>query len=102
MTMNHQQQQQPSSMYWASQARTCGARDLGHLCKECKQPFSQLGEPLTVRRGGRIELRYHSSCFSGAADPRSQPSSSFNTTTHQLSGSAPKAAFHKMRTTSQF
>ena len=41
------------------------------MCKECKKPFISLNETIVLRRGGRIELRYHKKCFSGHADPRS-------------------------------
>lgn len=53
--------------------------DLGHVCKECKKAFTKLSEQIAIRRGGRIELRYHTECFSGQADPRTQKSSTFNT-----------------------
>ena len=47
-------------------------KDLGHTCRECRRPFTTIGEPLTERRGARISNRYHAECFSGFADPRSQ------------------------------
>lgn len=91
------------SNYWASQPRPAEPRDVGHLCKECKCAFRAVGEPLVVRRGGRIELRYHDKCFSGTADPRTQASSSFNTTyTGQIAEAAPQRMFRKMRTSSHF
>uniref|UniRef100_A0A7S1LEE0 Uncharacterized protein n=1 Tax=Neobodo designis TaxID=312471 RepID=A0A7S1LEE0_NEODS len=94
----------PTTAYWASQARSCEPRDVGHPCKECKRPFQRVGEPLMVRRGGRIELRYHEQCYSGSADPRTQASSSFNSSQHAaaLSAAAPALPFRKMRTSSHF
>lgn len=90
--------------YWASQSRPCEARDVGHPCKECKRPFTQVGEEITVRRGARIEMRYHSACFSGDDDPRTQSASSFNTTAlgSQVRDAAPLLPFKKMRTSSHF
>jgi hypothetical protein len=92
------------STYWASRPKSCEPRDVGHVCKECKKPFTRVGEHLMVRRGGRIELRYHAGCFSGSDDPRTQEHSSFNTTQlgAQVRETAPSQAFRKMRTSSQF
>lgn len=52
-------------------------------------------------RGGRIELKYHESCFSMIADPRSQPTSSANVGKFvgELKGTrAPEELYRKMRT----
>lgn len=52
-------------------------------------------------RGGRIELRYHQSCFSTHPDPRSQPASSANVGkfVDSLKGTeAPEELYRKMRT----
>ncbi|CAM9433492.1 unnamed protein product [Sphacelaria rigidula] len=52
-------------------------------------------------RGGRIELRYHESCFSMIADPRTQPASSANVGkfVQSLKGTeAPQELYRKMRT----
>jgi hypothetical protein len=61
-----------NTIYWAYEFRPTNRTDLGHMCKECKKPFTSLNEIITIRRGGRIELRYHKNCFSGYADPRSK------------------------------
>lgn len=78
---------------------------MGHTCRECKTPFSRIGEPITERRGARTSMRYHAECFSGFADPRSQASSSMHT--GNLAGTqmiaAPKSkAGSKMCTGSHF
>ena len=91
--------------YWDYQHRTVQRQDLGHVCKECKRPFTTVGEPLTERRGARISMRYHATCFSGYADPRSQVSSSHHV--GQLSGTQHNAApggkaGGKMRTSQHF
>ena len=92
------------SGYWDYREREATSRDLGHSCRECKLAFSHIGEPIAVRRGARIEMRYHVACFSGAADPRSQNGSSY--TTGHLAGTQshlpPAQPFHKMRTASHW
>ncbi len=35
------------------------------------------GEEITIRDGRKMRLFYHTTCFSGSADPRTQPHSSF-------------------------
>eukprot|EP00392_Amoebophrya_sp_AT5.2_P010235 g10288.t1 len=90
--------------YWDYQHRQALRSDLGHMCRECRKPFTRVGEPITERRGSRISTRYHAECFSGYADPRSQARSS----THEgnLVGTqyeaAPDQVFNKMRTGSHF
>ena len=58
------------SAYWAYEIRPLEKCHIGHTCKECKKPFTNLSESIAIRRGGRIELKYHLKCFSGEADPR--------------------------------
>eukprot|EP00667_Euglena_gracilis_P022530 EG_transcript_25105 len=90
-------------MYWASSTRAVEARDLGHTCRECKQKFNRLGETIVIRRGGRIEMRYHEACFSGDDDPRTQAhSSAQDRWDGHVSAAAPKEMFRKMRTASHF
>ena len=91
--------------YWDYQHRTVERADLGHKCRECKRPFTTIGEPLTERRGARVSMRYHAACFSGFADPRSQLGSS----THvgglagtQLDAAPSSKAGSKMRTGRHF
>lgn len=90
--------------YWDFQHRTVQKKDIGHMCRECRQPFTKVGEPLTERRGARTSMRYHAECFSGFADPRSQVRSSHHEGT--LSGTqmdaAPAGRFSKMRTDTHF
>ena len=94
-----------NTSYWDFQHRAATMKDLGHTCRECKEKFTRIGEPLTERRGARTSLRYHAECFSGFADPRSQASSSAHI--GALAGTQLKAApLHKagskMRTGSHF
>ncbi len=87
--------------YWEWKVRKCRREDLWNTCRECKQPFTKLGENLSVRRGGRIELRYHEECFSGIADPRSQAGSTANKGKYAAAlskTSAPRLPYSKMRT----
>ena len=91
--------------YWDYQHREATRADLGHRCRECKQPFRRIGEPMTERRGARVSMRYHASCFSGFADPRSQAESSHHT--GRLAGTQhvaapPGKASGKMRTSAHF
>lgn len=93
-----------ATLYWSSQRRAVEKRDLGHKCRECKQPFGELGEAIAVRRGARTELRYHVRCFSGTDDPRTQAASSFRS--GKWLGSqgttAPRDPYRKMRTQSHW
>ena len=91
--------------YWDYQHRSVAKADLGHKCRECRLPFTTIGESLTERRGARVSMRYHAACFSGFADPRSQVASS----THvgelrgtQLDAAPSGKAGSKMRTSSHF
>ena len=91
--------------YWDYQHREATKADLGHRCRECKLPFQRIGEPMTERRGARVSMRYHASCFSGFADPRSQAESSHHV--GRLAGTqhvaAPQGkAGGKMRTGAHF
>ena len=90
--------------YWDYMHRSTTRADLGHRCRECKQPFSRIGEPLTERRGARVSMRYHAECFSGYADPRSQASSSAHVgrLAGTQFGAAPASTSRKMRTAAHF
>ncbi|KAI9000067.1 hypothetical protein BC832DRAFT_563414 [Gaertneriomyces semiglobifer] len=44
-------------------------------CRECKR-LIPTNAPLVARDGRKIRLFYHPECFSGDADPRTQPRSS--------------------------
>ncbi len=91
--------------YWDFQHRAVTAKDLGHTCRECRLPFTTVGEPLTERRGARISSRYHAECFSGYADPRSQAGSSHHTghlAGKQMDAAPARKATSKMRTGSHF
>ncbi|CAM9822649.1 unnamed protein product, partial [Choristocarpus tenellus] len=87
--------------YWDFAFRLLSKNELGHKCRECRQPFADTNDVIAVRRGGRIELRYHEQCFSGLADPRTQPASSANMGkfSNSLRGTeAPHEMYRKMRT----
>jgi len=92
------------TQYWDFQHREAQRNDLGHKCRECRMPFTMIGEPITERRGARVSMRYHAECYSGYADPRSQLSSSHHQGT--LKGTqlpaAPAGPFAKMRTAAHF
>eukprot|EP00966_Prymnesium_polylepis_P056881 1316499-Prymnesium_polylepis.1 len=91
--------------YWDYQHRAVTRSDLGHKCRECKMPFTTIGDALTERRGARVSMRYHAECFSGFADPRSQCSSSHHTGSlagHQLDAAPSTKAGSKMRTAKHF
>jgi hypothetical protein len=91
--------------YWDFCHRAAGKKDLGHNCRECRRPFTRIGEPLTERRGARTSNRYHAECFSGFADPRSQAGSSFHTgrlAGSQLAAAPQQKAGSKMRVTKHF
>ncbi|CAM9439576.1 unnamed protein product [Chrysoparadoxa australica] len=94
------------SMYWDSRPRPMLVKDLGHHCRECRQPFTSLKEgDIMVRRGGRIELRYHLKCFSGENDPRSQHrgTAQEGQWVSLLKGTkAPNEMYKKMRTRSHW
>ena len=72
--------------YWVA-SHTVATRT-GWCCRECK-PVITKGEPIVVRDGRRIRFFYHERCFSGIADPRSQPHSSFASGRWDLPDTAP-------------
>ena len=67
----------------------------GNKCRECKE-YINIKEPIVIRDGRKIRLFYHSKCFSGTADPRSQPNGAFSQDKFGgvLSPSAPKEKGH--------
>jgi len=91
--------------YWDFQHRACEKKDLQHTCRECRMPFTKIGEPITERRGARISTRYHAACFSGFADPRSQCRSSHHEghlSGTQLGAAPSNKCGSKMRTSCHF
>lgn len=93
------------TLYWDYAHRQVERQDLGHCCRECRLPFTSLGEALTERRGARLSMRYHAACFSGYADPRSQVGSSHHTgrlSGTQLDAAPGSKAGGKMRTSQHF
>eukprot|EP01084_Bolivina_argentea_P101048 181234_1 len=101
----HRECRGEDTRYWEWKVRKCRRDDLWNTCRECKQPFTKLGENLSIRRGGRIELRYHEGCFSGIADPRSQAGSTANKGKYAAALSktaAPRLPYSKMRTSSHW
>eukprot|EP00954_Amorphochlora_amoebiformis_P021072 1343963-Amorphochlora_amoeboformis.AAC.2 len=76
-----------------------------HACTIIKKAFTKIGEAICIRRGGRIELRYHLSCFSGMADPRTQANSSAHSGKWAKTVAktrAPNGKYRKMRTSSHW
>ena len=63
-----------SDDYWTV---STGTANRTFTCRECKKTINK-GQPLIARDGRKIRLVYHEGCFSGDADPRTQPASSFN------------------------
>jgi hypothetical protein len=59
--------------YWTVSKATSNRHGL--TCRECKGYINK-GEEYVARDGRRIRLLYHTNCFSGDADPRTQESSS--------------------------
>ena len=93
------------TQYWDFQHRAVEKHDLGHRCRECRMPFTSIGDPLTERRGARLSMRYHAACFSGYADPRSQATSSHHVGVlagSQLDAAPGAKAGGKMRTSQHF
>ncbi len=52
----------------------------GWTCRECKRGIG-MGESYVSRDGRKLRFYYHISCFSGEADPRTQPTSHSYATT---------------------
>ena len=71
------------------------ASRFGHMCRECHRAI-ELGEDIIYRDGRRIRLMYHTKCFSGDADPRTQTGSSFN------AGRMPRSSFSAKAPLSKF
>lgn len=92
--------------YWDYALRDAGEKDIGNVCRECKRPFTTLGEQIVERRGARVALRYHRACFSWEADPRSQENGTFHkgkwARSTVFSDQAPEQRFPKMRTATHF
>ena len=63
----------------------------GNKCRECKE-YINIRDPIVIRDGRKIRLFYHTGCFSGSADPRSQPNGAFSQDKFEgvLSPSAPQ------------
>ena len=67
----------------------------GNKCRECKE-YINIRDPVVIRDGRKIRLFYHTKCFSGSADPRTQPNGAFSQDKFGgvLSPSAPKEKGH--------
>lgn len=63
-----------STEYWTVSK---GVANRTFTCRECKKTINK-GQELVARDGRKIRLVYHTDCFSGDADPRTQPNSSYN------------------------
>jgi len=57
-----------------------------------------------IRRGGRLEFRYHQGCFQGGGDPRQQELGTFRRGkwVGKIQEQPPRGQFSKMRTTSHW
>lgn len=58
-------------------------------CRACKKTIMG-GESVMVRDGRKLRFHYHTSCFSGDADPRTQQNSSFKERPDYHEKTAPK------------
>ena len=58
-------------------------------CRACKKTIMR-GESVMVRDGRKLRFHYHTECFSGDADPRTQQNSSFSTRNDYHAKTAPK------------
>ena len=61
--------------YWTISEGT--AVRTGWSCRECRRTILK-GEKIIIRDGRKMRLFYHDICFSGDADPRTQPGSSYH------------------------
>ena len=87
-------QAQQSTDYWTVSS---GVANRTFTCRECKKTITK-GQALVARDGRKIRLVYHPDCFSGDADPRTQPNSSFNDGRYlQSTHISQKAPQHKGR-----
>ena len=68
------------------------AKDLGHTCRECRMPFSAIGEPLTERRGASAHRkRPRAAAQFGSANDRAPHALQLIRTTRPSLASAPTA-----------
>ena len=58
-------------------------------CRACKKTIMR-GESVMVRDGRKLRFHYHTECFSGEADPRTQRNSSFSSRSDYHEKTAPK------------
>ena len=58
-------------------------------CRACKKTIMR-GESVMVRDGRKLRFHYHTACFSGEADPRTQQNSSFARRSDYHAKTAPK------------
>lgn len=64
----------------------------GYSCRECKGVIMK-GDAMVVRDGRRVRFFYHADCYSGEADPRSQPHSSYASGRWQLPEQPPPTKY---------
>ena len=56
--------------YWTlSEGKACRN---GWSCRACKKVIMK-GESIIVREGRKLRFHFHSNCFLGNSDPRTQP-----------------------------
>ena len=73
--------------YWELSGPTPITRTV--TCRACKKTIMR-GESVMVRDGRKLRFHYHTECFSGDADPRTQQNSSFSTRNDYHAKTAPK------------
>jgi len=47
---------------WKLIKRTCDRRDLGHPCRGCGAPFTQVGDPVLIWKAATVMKRFHPDC----------------------------------------
>jgi len=80
-----------------------GVADRIYTCRQCKTVIPK-GSQISVRDGRKIRLIYHSHCFSGKSDPRTQTASSFHEERYQgaVSAEAPTSKGYGKWSTSSY
>jgi hypothetical protein len=75
--------------YWELSGPVCLSRLAS--CRACRQTIYK-GQSAMVRDGRKLRFMYHTSCFTGDADPRTQENSSFSEAKEYHEKTAPNKA----------
>ena len=67
------------SAYWVLSGPTVNVNI--QTCRQCKKSIMK-NSSVMVREGRKLRFFYHTECFTGDADPRTQDGSSFNDSAH--------------------